>query len=73
MTQVKSYKILEGDKFPKPFNKKGAKIKLIEKRAADYVKKGILEPLDNEPEAKKADTKKATKKAIDTDNKPKTD
>lgn len=61
MSDIKEYKVLAANKFPKPFDKVGIKIKLKEKKAADFVKKGHLEPLE------KSKPKKVTKEADKAD------
>lgn len=60
----KRYKVLKSDIFCKPYDKEGVKIRLEEKKAADYVKKGELEELpEKKPAAKTPPVKKtATKK-----------
>ena len=61
----KPYKILKSDVFPKPYDKEGLKIKLEEKRAAKYVQKGDIEPLDKpKPKQVKKSPKKDTEKKM---------
>lgn len=71
---MKDYKTLEANVFCKPFDKKGCKVRLKEKTAADYVKKGSIELIETvKKPTKKVSEPKAPQKEVKAKKAPEKD
>lgn len=58
---IKTYRTLKDRALSPPYDKKGLKLRMDEKKAQSFVTKGDIEELGKKPQTKKQPVKKAVK------------